>query len=234
MVISDIMALGGYYSSDLNDVEIVSLNSDVRTCAKPLPLPYDMYHHPVALIGGVVHACHQSYKYCYQLKGRTWTQMGFSLLNNRQYSGSFVMANWSWLIFGGSSSSTTSEVLDEGSSYFRTGPILPGSISLQAHCVVPINEWEMYTQAGKKAYLVDIESSLGHGTLSSRSPSRRGATTLAALSGGVTSWRSWWWAGAATRPPPSRTCWGAAPPAGRSGRASPGESGTCPRPPCTP
>ena len=132
-----LMVVGGEFTG--GDVEIVDLSGDRKTCIKPSNHNYDwgalgMYFDGFATVCGGYGGTSNCYRY--NINSNTWDNVLNTNVGRYDAAGSFLSNN-EWWISGGSSSGTSSEILNSGESTFRTSVNLPESMA--DHTMVRVN-----------------------------------------------------------------------------------------------
>lgn len=118
-------------------VEVVPFGRN-PDCGHQVFFPMKTLRSPAAVIRGVIHACEYMSQSCYTYEGRAWRDTGYKLLEKRDAAANAVLANGSWLVFGGNVTTRDSEILEGGR--FRVGPRVPSSFRGNNMCSAKINQ----------------------------------------------------------------------------------------------
>ena len=152
---------GNSVGGDTGDVEIVDLSSG-SNCIKPEDLPVAKESMATTFIDGEALACggFETYDVCYKysFENNSWYEAPFRLIEGRGQSANALLPNNSFLITGGRSGLSSTELLVEAE--FQQGPEMPEGRHF--HCGVLINSTHFISTGGwtyhAEVYLLELST----------------------------------------------------------------------------
>ena len=151
------MVIGGN-PPQTNNTEILNLHVNGGICSQPANFEGDRkfadgavtaYANDMVLLCGGAFLLHKCLGYDFD--EQTWSQMDFTLREERIEANGLAWENQNWMIIGGKSESglatSTSDIFNNAENEFSKGPLWP--LTFWGHCAVVINETAGFVAGGK-------------------------------------------------------------------------------------